>query len=134
MGAPTPGLPTPGYANSDEKTWALIAHFGGIIVGFIAPLVALLVKGNESPTVRAHAVEALNFQITWNVAAIVAQIIAVCTAFFTAGVLFILPLACWAVIVIFSVIAGLKANEGQLYKYPVSVRLPSWTAQLDGHR
>jgi len=123
MGAPTPGTPVPGYANSDEKTWALIAHFGGIIVGFIAPLVALLVKGNDSPTVRAHAVEALNFQITWNVALIVGQILAVCTAFFTAGALFFLPLLAWAVIVIFSVIAGLKANEGQLYHYPVTVRL-----------
>jgi uncharacterized protein len=119
MGAPTPGSPVPGYANSEEKTWALIAHFGGIIVGFIAPLVALLVKGNESPTVRAHAVEALNFQITWNVALIVGQILAICTG----GFLFFLPLACWAVIVIFSVIAGLRANEGQLYSYPISVRL-----------
>ena len=26
-------------------------------------------------------------------------------------------------IVIFSVIAGLKANEGQLYTYPITVRL-----------
>jgi uncharacterized protein len=119
MGAPTPGTPVPGYANSDEKTWALISHFGGIIVGFIAPLVALLVKGNESATVRAHAVEALNFQITWNVALILGQIIAICTG----GFLFFLPLACWAVIVIFSVIAGLRANEGQLYTYPISVRL-----------
>ena len=122
MGAPT-GAPVPGYANSDEKTWALIAHFGGIITGFIAPLVALLVKGNESPTVRAHAVEALNFQITWGVAAIIGWILAVCTSFFTFGLLFILPLGAWAVIVIFGIMAGLKANEGQLYTYPMSVRI-----------
>src|SRR4029453_2955273 len=51
--------PTPGYLNSDEKTWALLAHFGGIVVGFIAGLVGLLVKGSESATVRAHAIEAL---------------------------------------------------------------------------
>jgi uncharacterized Tic20 family protein len=119
MGAPTPGTPVPGYANSDEKTWALIAHFGGIIVGFIAPLVALLVKGNESATVKAHATEALNFQITWNAALIVSQILFICTG----GFLWFLPLACWAVIVIFSVIAGLRANEGQLYTYPIAVRL-----------
>lgn len=119
MGAPTPGGPVPGYANSDEKTWALISHFGGIIVGFIAPLVALLVKGNESPTVRAHAVEALNFQITWGVATIIAWILGICTF----GILLFLPLITWAVIVVFSIIAGLKANEGQLYTYPVTVRL-----------
>ena len=122
MGAPTPGAPV-GYANSEDKTWALIAHFGGIIVGFIAPLVAMLVRGNESPTVRAHAVEALNFQITWNAALVLSWIIAVCTSFFTFGLLFILPFACGIVIVIFCIIAGLKANDGQLYQYPVTLRL-----------
>jgi uncharacterized Tic20 family protein len=119
MGAPVPGAPVPGYANSDEKTWALIAHFGGIIVGFIAPLVAMLVKGNESATVRAHSVEALNFQITWGVATIIASILAVCSL----GILFFLPLITWAVIIIFSIIAGLKANEGVLYRYPMTLRL-----------
>jgi uncharacterized Tic20 family protein len=119
MGAPTPGAPVPGYANSDEKTWALISHFGGIVVGFIAPLVALLVKGNESPTVRAHAVEALNFQITWNVVFFLATIIGVCSF----GILFFLPLIAWAVVIVFSVIAGMKANEGQLYTYPMTLRL-----------
>jgi len=113
------GAPTPGYANSDEKTWALISHFGGIVVGFIAPLVAYLVKGNESQTVRAHSIEALNFQITWGVATIIASIIAVCSL----GTLFFLPMLTWAMIIVFSIIAGLKANEGQLYQYPASVRL-----------
>jgi uncharacterized Tic20 family protein len=114
-----PGGAPMGYANNDEKTWALVAHFGGIIVGFIAPLVALLAKGNESPTVRAHAVEALNFQITWGVATIIASILGACTL----GVLFFLPILTWIVIIVFSIIAGMKANEGQLYHYPMTVRL-----------
>jgi uncharacterized protein len=113
------GAPTPGYANSDEKTWALIAHFGGIVVGFIAPLIALLAKGNESPTVRAHAIEALNFQITWGVALIIASILAVCSF----GFLFFLPFIPIVIIVIFSILGGLKANEGQVYQYPMSIRL-----------
>lgn len=116
-GAPG-GQPT-GYATSDEKTWALISHFGGILVGFIAPLVALLAKGNESPTVRAHAVEALNFQITWGILTVVASIIAVCSF----GILFFLPMVTWLVVVIFSIIAGMKANEGVVYRYPMTWRL-----------
>ncbi|MBX6751293.1 MAG: DUF4870 domain-containing protein [Micromonosporaceae bacterium] len=118
MGAPYPGPPT-GYANSDEKTWALIAHFGGIVVGFIAGLIALLAKGNESPTVRAHAVEALNFQITWSAATLIASILAVCSF----GILFFLPLVTWLVMVIFGILAGVRAIEGQLYRYPLSLRL-----------
>jgi uncharacterized Tic20 family protein len=110
--------PTPGYANSDEKTWSLLAHFGGIIVWFLAPLIVLLVKGNESATVKAHATEALNFQITWSIIGVIAWILATCTL----GILFFLPLLVWAVIIIFSIIAGLRANEGTLYHYPMTYR------------
>jgi uncharacterized Tic20 family protein len=115
-----PGGPGPvGYANNDEKTWALIAHFGGILVGFIAPLIALLAKGNESPTVKAHSVEALNFQITWGIATIAASILAVCTF----GILFFAPIITWIVVIVFSIIGGMKANEGTLYHYPMTFRM-----------
>jgi uncharacterized Tic20 family protein len=108
-----------GFATNDEKTWALIAHFGGILIGFIAPLVALLAKGNESAAVRAHSVEALNFQITWGILTVVATVVAVCTF----GILFFLPMVTWLVVIIFSILAGMKANEGQLYHYPMTWRL-----------
>lgn len=109
----------PGYANNDEKTWALLAHFGAVILGFIAPLIVFLVKGNESATVRAHSLQALNFQITWAIATVVATILSVVTC----GILFFLPLITWAIFVIFAIIGGIKANEGVLYKYPMSVEL-----------
>jgi uncharacterized Tic20 family protein len=109
----------PGYANNDEKTWVLLAHFGGIVLGFIAPLIVFLVKGNESATVRAHSLQALNFQITWAIATVVAVILSVVTC----GVLFFLPFITWIVIIVFSIIGGVKANEGVLYKYPMSIEL-----------
>ncbi|MGI5236739.1 DUF4870 domain-containing protein [Dactylosporangium sp. CA-139066] len=116
-GAPGVGGPAPvGYANSDEKTWALIAHFGPILVGFIAPLVAMLAKGNESPTVKAHAVEALNFHITWGIIIFVGAILSVCTF----GLTLIAP---WIVAIVFSIIGGMKANNGELYRYPMTFRM-----------
>ena len=42
---------------------------------------------------------------------------------FQFGILFFLPLIAWAVVIVFSVIAGMKANEGQLYTYPMTLRL-----------
>jgi uncharacterized Tic20 family protein len=117
---PPPGASAPaGFANNDERTWALVAHFGGILIGFIAPLITLLAKGNESPAVRAHSVEALNFQITWGIATIVASVLAACTF----GVLFFLPIITWIVVIVFSIIGGLKANEGELYHYPMTWRV-----------
>ena len=118
------GVPT-GYANTDEKNWALIAHGGGALgallswgsLGWVAPLVALLVRGNQSPTVRAHAVAALNFQIVWSIISVVSLIIGGCLFWLVFPmVLFAVPL----IPIIFGVIATIKANDGQLYRYPMS--------------
>jgi len=115
-----------GYNNPDEKTWALIAHFGGII-GFIPPLIAFLVKKDQSATVRAHAVAALNFQIVVTATYIALVILNACGEFFLPSIvstlLSLAATATWIIGVVFAVIAGLKANQGQLYKYPIPVQL-----------
>lgn len=118
-------MPPPGYANNDEKTWALIAHFGGaagmfVLGGFggwVAPLIAYVVRGKESPTVRQHAVNALNFQLTWTIAAVIGY----ATLCIVIGGL-ILPAAI-LVGIIFGIIGGVKANDGHIYQYPVSIKM-----------
>ncbi|MFG1776925.1 DUF4870 domain-containing protein [Micromonospora sp. NPDC049048] len=118
------GQPTGGYANNDDKTWALIAHFGGplgVIVGggllgWVAPLIALMVRGQQSPTARAHAVAALNFQLTWAIVGVLSWVVALITC----GVLFFVPMLVWLVPLIFGIIGGVKANEGVLYRYPMT--------------
>jgi hypothetical protein len=93
----------------------ILANFVGL--GFAVPLVLMLTKGKESSFVRAHAVESLNFQITVFIVAAISAI-TICIGI---GVI-LLPIVGLAALV-FSIIAGLKANEGQLYKYPVNIRL-----------
>jgi len=85
--------------------------------GWLPPLIALLAKGNTSPTVRAHAVAALNFQILWSVVGIIGWVLT-CAVI---GV--VIWLAAMALGIIFGIIAGLKANEGQYYKYPMSLNI-----------
>jgi uncharacterized Tic20 family protein len=85
----------------------------GGVLGFVAPLIAYTVKGQQSPAVRAHAVAALNFQILWSIIGLVAYLIG-------CFLLFIPTFAVMAIGIIFGVIAGIKANEGQLYRYPMS--------------
>ncbi len=119
------GAPTPGFANNDEKTWALVAHFGGAAGaflgagggGWVAPLIALLAKGNESPTVRAHAVSALNFQLLCTIVSIIGW----ATVCLVIG--FIPVIAATIAGIVFGIIGGMKANEGQLYKYPFTINL-----------
>src|SRR5687768_8905229 len=104
------GTPPPGYANSDEKTWALVAHFGGI-VGFVPALIVFLVKGQESPTVRAHAVTALNFQILVSAAFVILTMLGFCGGFLLpsalAWLLSLASTAVWIIGVVFAVLGGL---------------------------
>lgn len=102
---------------SDETLWSMLGHFGGIILGFIAPLIVMLTKGNESPYTRYHAVEALNFQILIAIGYVISSVLTVVII----GILgfFILPI----VSIIFSVMAGLAAQKGETYRYPVSIRM-----------
>lgn len=118
------GPPTGGYASNEDKTWALIAHFGGPVgvivgggmLGWLAPLIALMVRGQQSPTARAHAAAALNFQLTWTIVGVLSWVVTLITC----GVLFFVPMLVWLVPLIFGVIGGLKANEGVLYRYPLT--------------
>jgi len=105
----------------------LIAHFGGAIgaliswgsFGWVAPLVAFLAKGQQSPTVRAHAIAALNFQLLWAIISFAAVITGSCLFWLVFPlVLFAVPF----VPIIIGVIAGVRASEGHLYQYPLSVR------------
>jgi uncharacterized Tic20 family protein len=132
-----PAAPPPGYASGEEKTYALIAHFGGAVgalvslgvLGFIGPLISLLAKGDESPTVKAHARAALNFFVPVTGVAVLLIIMRTCNDVFTPGLLaglinlllYLVQAAVWVVAMIFGVVAGVKANEGALYRYPVSL-------------
>jgi uncharacterized Tic20 family protein len=132
-----PAAPPPGYLSSEEKTYALVAHFGGAVgalvsfglFGFVGPLVALLAKGNDSPTVKAHAKAALNFFIPAAGAALLLFILRICNGLIVPGILatlvsallYLVQTAVWAVAVIFGIIGGVKANEGALYRYPISL-------------
>jgi uncharacterized Tic20 family protein len=122
---PGPSVAPPGYASTDDKTWALLSHFGGAAgmfvgggtLGWVVPLIIMLAKGEQSPTVRAHAVAALNFQLLWSIIAAVGYI----TLCIVIGFV-IVPVA-WLMGVIFGIIAGVRANDGQLFRYPASIQM-----------
>ncbi len=133
FGGPGPGGPGYGaHPTSDDRTWALLTHFGGAAamffsggwLGWVPPLIAMVAKGNHSPLVRAHAVAALNFQLLWSVIAVVITIVSTCLTVFIVGfIMYGLLVIPWLVGTICGVIAGVKAANGEPYRYPAS---PNW--------
>jgi uncharacterized Tic20 family protein len=112
----------PGMPSEQERTWSMAAHVGSFLaaylaLGFLCPLIVLLVKGNQSAYVRHHAVESLNFQIT---AAILTVIFAI-LIFVVIGIFLLIALG--IVYVVLVIMASVAASRGELYRYPVSIRL-----------
>jgi uncharacterized Tic20 family protein len=112
-----------GTPSNEAKQWALFAHLSaliGYIIPFgsiIGPLIIWQVKKNEMPFVDDQGKEALNFQITMAIAAIVCIVLMlVLIGFLLIWVVGILDL-------IFIVIAAISANNGQAYRYPFNLRL-----------
>jgi uncharacterized Tic20 family protein len=111
-----PGMPT-----EQERNWAVAAHVGSFLaaylaLGFLCPLIVLLAKGDQSPFIRGHAVESLNFQIT---AAILTVVFAI-LIFVVIGIFLLVALGIAYVVLV--VMASVAAGRGQPYRYPFSLR------------
>jgi uncharacterized protein len=106
--------------SQDERTMALLSHILAIFFSFIPPLIIWLVNKDATPAkpfVVDQAKEALNFQITVILAALVAGVLTVILIGFL-----LLPVISIANLVL-CIIAGLKANNGEYYRYPFTLRL-----------
>jgi uncharacterized protein len=120
--APPPGAP--GTPTDEERTWALAAHVGSFLaaylaLGFLCPLIVLLTRGKESAYVRHHAVESLNFQIT----AAILTVVSVILIFVVIGIFMLIAVGIAYVILV--IMGTVAASRGELYRYPISLRLVS---------
>lgn len=112
---PYGGAAQPPMSPDDEKLWATLIHVGGILFNFLAPLIGYLILKDRGPFVRAHAVTALNFHLTILIAYIVGSILTVVII----GIFILLAAA--VVVIVFGIIAAVRANRGEWYTYPLSI-------------
>ena len=116
MSAP-PGM---SYANGGPDTsMAMLSHLLGVFTGFLGPLVIYLVKKDDDQFTRHHAAEALNFQLT-----VLIGWIATIILFFVIIGFLLLPVIIIAPFVL-GIIATVRANRGEWYKYPINIRFVS---------
>ncbi|MGN6251231.1 MAG: DUF4870 domain-containing protein [Marmoricola sp.] len=109
-------------APAQERTWASAAHWGALVasivaLAFLGPLLVLLIKGGESAFVRRHAVESLNFQISVLIYGLVALVLCLLLiGFLLLGALGV----AWLTL---TIIAAVKASNGEDFRYPLILRL-----------
>ena len=107
----------PPAQQSDETVWALLAHLSFFVLSLIGPLIIMLVVGQTRPFARAHAVEALNFHIT----VLIGVVISIILIFVVIGVFTLIAILIAGAI--FTILAAIKAGQGEGYRYPLTLRL-----------
>lgn len=131
---PAPSMSSSGIS-AEERQWAMFAHLSALVGGiltagwagslgcFIGPLVIWMVKRDTMPFVNDQGKEALNFNIT--IGGIFLALLLLSIVTLGIGLIIAIPLMiiiglAWLV---FTIIAGIKANEGVAYRYPFTLRL-----------
>ncbi|GAA2754395.1 DUF4870 domain-containing protein [Amnibacterium kyonggiense] len=111
-------------SDHDARLWATLTHVSALIgivvgagfIGWLGPLIILLVLKDRSAFVADHAKTTLNFQITMFIVAVIAA----ATWIILVG--FLLTAAVYVVVIVFSIIAAVAADRGQRYEYPLTIR------------
>ncbi|MCJ8168206.1 DUF4870 domain-containing protein [Atopomonas sediminilitoris] len=113
----------PNPVNQEVRQWAMLCHFSAflwllapMIGNVIGPLIVWQIKKDLDPLVDDQGKEALNFQISVSLALIICGMLTVVVIGF--------PLLAVVSIgaLVLTIIAGIKANEGQAYRYPFCFR------------
>ena len=109
------------YINSEEQTFSMLCHLSalaGYIIPFgniIGPLIIWLMKKDQYPEVAQQGKEALNFQISLTIWVIVSAILIILII----GIFLLIALGILQLIMI--IVASVKSNNGERFKYPLSI-------------
>jgi hypothetical protein len=121
-----------GQPSKDARTWAMLGHLTSLIgfliplANIIAPLVIWLIKKDEHEFVDDQGKESLNFQITMTIVSLVLLVLGFVGSFVCIGFIFFLLLIPLGIaVLVFVIIAAIKSNEGERYRYPMTMRLIS---------
>lgn len=112
----------PKAQEQETRQWALALHLS-VLAGYAVPLAGLIVpiliwqlKKADLPGLDVHGKNAVNWIISHIIYAIVSVILC-----FACGIGIPLLVALGIVALIFPIIAGIKANEGEVWKYPMAI-------------
>ncbi len=112
----------PDFQNGDSSTWAMILHLSMLlatpapVVGFVAPIVIWQIKKDSMPEIDAHGRAAVNWMISYLIYA------AICFALFFVIIGIPMMIILGLLGIVFPIIAGVKASDGVVWNYPMSIR------------
>lgn len=114
---PNMSLQTP-----EQKQWGLFLHLSQLLNvlipfgGIIAPIVIWQMKKQEMPALDAHGKMVTN----WLISSIIYMFVSAILTIVLIGFLGMLAVAVLGVV--FPIIGGIKANNGEFWEYPLTIK------------
>ena len=110
-------------AEQEQQTrmWGLILHlsiFAGYavpIAGLVAPIIIWQLKKDELPQIDAHGKNAIN----WIISHIIYLAVSIVLFFVLIGIPMLIALG--VVSIVFPIVAAIRANKGEVWRYPLSI-------------
>ena len=125
IAAPAPVAVQTGTTSRQWAMWAHLSALAGLFIGFnfLGPLIIYLANKDDDPFVRDQAAEALNFNLSFFIYIAVGTIVTFVLILVLIGLL-LLPLLAALIItwVVFVIIGAVRANSGEAYRYPLTIR------------
>jgi len=116
---------------SDIRTYAALIHlspilgnfiFGGF-ANFLFPLIMWIVRRNDHVFIDETGKEVVNFQLSL----LIYYLLGLAFAFMTFGLGLLVFIPAWLILsgltIVFAIIGAIKASNGEIYRYPLNLRL-----------
>jgi uncharacterized Tic20 family protein len=111
----------PTSQEQETRRWGLFLHLSVLagyalpIAGIVVPIAIWQLKKDALPKIDAHGKNAVNWIISLIIYAVVCGILVLAVI----GVPMLMALA--VVAVVFPIVAAIKANNGEVWKYPIAI-------------
>lgn len=110
------------YWGMDEPTFSMLLHLSSFLsmtiplAGIVLPIVMWATNKNESAVIDAHGKNVINWIISFMIYAFISAML--CFVLIGIPMLFALGICS----IVFTIMGAVKANNGIVWKYPMSIR------------
>jgi len=115
-------MPPAQLQTPDERQMGMIMHLSQLVnvlffpIGIVAPIVLWQTQKDKMPALDAHGKMVTN----WMISMTIYMFVSIVLMFVLIGFLTILAVAIMGIV--FPIIGGIKANNGELWSYPMTIK------------
>lgn len=106
----------------EQKQWGMWLHLSQLAnvilfpVGIVVPIVLWQMKKDEMPALDAHGKMVVN----WMISSFIYGVVSIVLVFFVVGIFLLLALGVLGIV--FPIVGAVKANNGELWDYPLTIK------------